>query len=76
MAEHALSFAWRSITVAWCKNHEVPIEKIFTKVLLEKFGVRPSPTPSVLRCARVPAAHADACCHPQWSMEVEPAFDF
>ena len=25
------------ITVAWCKKHEVPVEKIFTKVLLEKF---------------------------------------
>ena len=30
----------RSISVAWCKKHEVPIEKIYTKVLLEKFGVR------------------------------------
>jgi DNA topoisomerase-1 len=26
------------ITVAWCKRHEVPIEKIFTKSLLEKFA--------------------------------------
>lgn len=26
------------ITVAWCKQWEVPIDKIFTKVLLEKFG--------------------------------------
>ena len=25
------------ITVAWCKRLEVPIEKIFTKVLIEKF---------------------------------------
>lgn len=25
------------ITVVWCKKFEVPIEKIFTKVLLEKF---------------------------------------
>ncbi|GER51382.1 topoisomerase I [Striga asiatica] len=25
------------ITVAWCKRHEVPIEKIFTKTILEKF---------------------------------------
>ncbi|KAI8552935.1 hypothetical protein RHMOL_Rhmol06G0306700 [Rhododendron molle] len=25
------------ITVAWCKRHEVPIEKIFNKSLLEKF---------------------------------------
>jgi hypothetical protein len=36
----ALTLALRSISVAWCKEHEVPIEKIFTKVLLEKFGVR------------------------------------
>lgn len=28
------------ITVAWCKKHEVPIEKIYTKVLLDKFNVR------------------------------------
>ncbi|XP_019086217.1 PREDICTED: DNA topoisomerase 1 alpha-like [Camelina sativa] len=26
------------ITVAWCKRHEVPIEKIFNKSLLEKFA--------------------------------------
>lgn len=26
------------ITVAWCKKHEVPIEKIFAKTLLEKFA--------------------------------------
>ncbi|PNY02262.1 DNA topoisomerase 1-like protein, partial [Trifolium pratense] len=26
------------ITVAWCKRHEVPIEKIFSKTLLEKFA--------------------------------------
>ncbi|KAE9620210.1 hypothetical protein Lal_00019051 [Lupinus albus] len=26
------------ITVAWCKRHEVPIEKIFNKSLLEKFS--------------------------------------
>ncbi|EOA12470.1 hypothetical protein CARUB_v10025842mg [Capsella rubella] len=26
------------ITVAWCKRHEVPIEKLFTKSLLEKFA--------------------------------------
>ncbi|WJX36060.1 DNA topoisomerase 1 beta [Trifolium repens] len=26
------------ITVAWCKRHEVPIEKIYTKTLLEKFA--------------------------------------
>ncbi|KAG2576775.1 hypothetical protein PVAP13_6NG070900 [Panicum virgatum] len=26
------------ITVAWCKRHEVPIEKIFNKSLLAKFG--------------------------------------
>lgn len=26
------------ITVAWCKSKEVPVEKIFTKVLLEKFA--------------------------------------
>ncbi|KAJ1267320.1 hypothetical protein BS78_07G047000 [Paspalum vaginatum] len=26
------------ITVAWCKRHEVPIEKIFNKSLLSKFG--------------------------------------
>ncbi|AQL02824.1 Putative NAC domain transcription factor superfamily protein [Zea mays] len=25
------------ITVAWCKRHEVPIEKIFNKSLLRKF---------------------------------------
>ncbi len=25
------------ITVAWCKRHEVPIEKIFNKSLLSKF---------------------------------------
>jgi DNA topoisomerase-1 len=25
------------ITVAWCKMHEVPIEKIFNKSLLSKF---------------------------------------
>ena len=25
------------ITVAWCKKKELPIEKVFTKVLLEKF---------------------------------------
>lgn len=25
------------ISVAWCKKHDFPIEKIFTKVLLEKF---------------------------------------
>ena len=28
------------ITVAWCKMHEVPIEKIYTRVLLDKFNVR------------------------------------
>ncbi|KAI4972791.1 hypothetical protein ZWY2020_003716 [Hordeum vulgare] len=26
------------ITVAWCKTHEVPIEKIFSKTILAKFG--------------------------------------
>ncbi|CAA0396604.1 unnamed protein product [Arabidopsis thaliana] len=26
------------ITVAWCKRHEAPIEKIFNKSLLEKFA--------------------------------------
>ncbi|CAI5514330.1 unnamed protein product [Closterium sp. Naga37s-1] len=26
------------ITIAWCKRHEVPIEKIFNKSLLAKFG--------------------------------------
>jgi DNA topoisomerase-1 len=26
------------ITVAWCKRHEVPIEKIFNKSLLSKFA--------------------------------------
>ncbi|KAI5349633.1 hypothetical protein L3X38_002522 [Prunus dulcis] len=26
------------ITVAWCKRHEVPLEKIFNKFLLEKFA--------------------------------------
>ncbi|KEH40981.1 putative DNA topoisomerase [Medicago truncatula] len=26
------------ISVAWCKRHEVPIEKIFSKTLLEKFA--------------------------------------
>lgn len=26
------------ISVAWCKKFDVPIEKIFTKVLLEKFA--------------------------------------
>ncbi|XP_038904658.1 DNA topoisomerase 1 beta-like isoform X2 [Benincasa hispida] len=26
------------ITVAWCKRHEVPIEKIFNKSLLAKFA--------------------------------------
>ncbi|XP_058729525.1 DNA topoisomerase 1 beta-like isoform X3 [Vicia villosa] len=26
------------ITVAWCKRHEVPIEKLFTKSLLAKFA--------------------------------------
>ncbi|XP_045805225.1 DNA topoisomerase 1 alpha-like [Trifolium pratense] len=26
------------ITVSWCKRHEVPIEKIYTKTLLEKFA--------------------------------------
>ena len=26
------------ITVAWCKRHEVPIEKIFNKSLVAKFG--------------------------------------
>lgn len=26
------------ISVAWCKKFEVPIEKIFTKVLLDKFA--------------------------------------
>ncbi len=25
------------ITVAWCKRHEVPIEKVFNKSLLSKF---------------------------------------
>ena len=25
------------ITVAWCKRHEVPIEKIFNKSLITKF---------------------------------------
>ena len=25
------------ISVAWCKKHDFPVEKIFTKVLLEKF---------------------------------------
>ena len=33
------------ITVAWCKVHEVPIEKIFNKSLLSKFhwsmGIEP-----------------------------------
>jgi len=27
-----------SITVAWCKTHEVPIEKMYTKVLIAKFS--------------------------------------
>ncbi|PNT62067.1 hypothetical protein BRADI_5g24917v3 [Brachypodium distachyon] len=26
------------ITVAWCKTHEIPINKIFSKTILEKFG--------------------------------------
>lgn len=26
------------ITVAWCKRHEVPIEKMFNKSLLAKFA--------------------------------------
>ncbi|CAM0902192.1 unnamed protein product [Alopecurus aequalis] len=26
------------ITVAWCKTHEVPVEKIFSKTVLAKFG--------------------------------------
>eukprot|EP00244_Chara_vulgaris_P013789 TRINITY_DN8163_c1_g5_i1.p1 TRINITY_DN8163_c1_g5~~TRINITY_DN8163_c1_g5_i1.p1 ORF type:complete len:109 (-),score=21.69 TRINITY_DN8163_c1_g5_i1:3-329(-) len=26
------------ITIAWCKRHEVPIEKIFNKSLLAKFA--------------------------------------
>lgn len=26
------------ITVAWCKRHDVPIEKIFNKSLLAKFA--------------------------------------
>ena len=50
---------WCSISVAWCKQHEVPIEKIYTKVLLEKFGVR-------VRAARgAPAAetHAVLCTY-------------
>jgi hypothetical protein len=67
----------RSITVAWCKNHLVPIEKIFTKVLLEKFGVRAHATiqNDTWLPVRVVYAHARAA-HAQWSMEAEPAFDF
>ena len=26
------------ITVAWCKRNEVPIEKVFPKTLMGKFG--------------------------------------
>jgi DNA topoisomerase-1 len=26
------------ITISWCKNSEVPIEKLFTKTLREKFA--------------------------------------
>ena len=39
-----------SISVAWCKQHEVPIEKIYTKVLLEKFGVRAPSAPALRGC--------------------------
>jgi hypothetical protein len=69
----------RSITVAWCKRHDVPIEKIFTKVLLEKFGVR------VLCCVLCPAQcgvrlsvrrFARCACASQWAMECVPSFDF
>jgi hypothetical protein len=59
-----------SISVAWCKQMEVPIEKIYTKVLLEKFGVRAA-------CAkRVACFRLTRTRLPQWSMEVEPTFDF
>ena len=64
-----------SISVAWCKKHEVPIEKIYTKVLLEKFGVRFACVDTPLACATrdnwiyVPV-------EPQWSMETDSSFDF
>lgn len=29
------------ITVAWAKKHDVPVEKLLSKVLIDKFQVRP-----------------------------------
>ena len=74
-AEGRPPFPARSISVAWCKKHEVPIEKIYTKVLLEKFGVRFACVDTPLACATrdnwiyVPV-------EPQWSMETDSSFDF
>ena len=49
------------ITVAWCKTHEVPIEKIYTKVLLDKFNVRVSTgRASTCVCSLTPV-----CCLPR-----------
>ena len=64
-----------SISVAWCKKHEVPIEKIYTKVLLEKFGVRLTRVAASLACAN-PGAVLTVSFVPQWSMETDSSFDF
>ena len=60
--------------MAWCKKHEVPIEKIYTKVLLEKFGVR------LTRVRCLPAQHVavglTVLVVPQWSVETDSSFDF
>jgi hypothetical protein len=57
--------------VSWCKRFEVPLEKMYTRVLLDKFGVR-------WHCDEV--SHLDRerspSCPLQWAMETDRKFDF
>ena len=52
------------ITVAWCKKHEVPIEKIYTKVLLDKFNVRAGMCLSHLQFPSVLSHRLRSCSGP------------
>ena len=65
-----------SISVAWCKKHEVPIEKIYTKVLLEKFGVRFDARGRVAWLRKPPRTGLMVSFVLQWSMETDSSFDF
>lgn len=64
-ALHSLHRTLSRITAAWCKEHDVPIEKIFSKALLQKCT---SPlTRSYLRSLRLSVP---------WALEVDPDWKF